>query len=73
MKLIPLLSLFFIFIFVAGCTSPAPRVTPDGGQTTGKVVDVGGLGEDLTALDDVDQELDTGDLDGLDDDLNLDF
>ena len=73
MKLTPLFSLFFILLFVVGCTSPAPRVTPDGGQTTGKVVDVGGLGDDLADLDAVDKDLDTSDLDTLDDDLNLDF
>lgn len=72
MKVTPLLSLFFILLFVVGCTTP-PRVTPDGVQTTGKVVDVGGLGDDLADLDTVASELDTSDLDTVDGDLNLDF
>lgn len=73
MKVTPFLTVFFILLFVVGCTTPAPRVTPDGGQTTGKVVDVGGLGDDLTDIDTVARELDTSDLDTVDEDLSLDF
>ena len=57
--------------FVAGCTAlqtPSEDQTPttDGATVTG-------LQEDLTGLDTLDEELDISDLEGIEDDLNVDF
>ena len=69
------LSVFFL-IFVAllligGCAAPQqPVVAP---TTSNEVAEVDNLGNELSGLDTQDADLDTSDLDGLEDDFNVDF
>ena len=65
------LALFVVLVtaFLIGCSSQLPVVQ----QQSDNVGDVEGLGQDLTGLDSLDEDLDTSDLDGLEDDLNVDF
>lgn len=69
MKLGPLLVLLLVTLTLLGCAQQ--RDIPQ--QPTGKITDVEGIGDDLGALEGIDEELDTSDLDDLDKDLDVDF
>ena len=67
MKLFSSLFLLFTLALLIGCT-PQPTIQP-----TGTIDDVDGMGKGLSTLDTLDEELDTSDLEGVEDDLNVDF
>ncbi len=70
MKFFSLVFLVFVTALIVGCSGPQQPAIQ---QSTGNVEDVDGLGQDLSTLDTLDEELDTSDLEGVEDDLNADF
>ncbi len=71
MKRFSLLLIALAAVFLIGCSTPKEPTVQQ--QASDKVADVDNLGDGLTGLDILDQDLDTSDLDGLEDDLNVDF
>ncbi|GEM_PF-3398875 len=71
MKTLSLVFLFLALLFLVGCASQQPVPSPDPGSAP--VTDVSNLGQDLSTLDSEDTALDTSDLEGMEDDLNVDF
>ena len=57
-------------VFVAGCTVPQAPVVE---QTPTDAPTVEGLQQDLTGLDTLEEDIDVSDLEGVEDDLNVDF
>ena len=60
MKKLIFILLVLALLFIVGCTKETAQQERDGAET-----------EDLGYLDDIDSELDTSDLDNLDEDLDL--
>ena len=66
------LSLFFLLaIFLAGCSTPQQPLAEQTPSSDGATVE--DIQQDLTGLDTLDEDLDISDLEGIEDDLNVDF
>tara|TARA_Y100000310_G_scaffold344346_2_gene456619 strand:+ start:20514 stop:20738 length:225 start_codon:yes stop_codon:yes gene_type:complete len=69
--------LFFVFLIglflLTGCSEEKWKGVDVEGSKSGEIEDVGGLGDDLQDLEGLDDELNLDDLDSLDEDLDFDF
>ncbi len=68
MKKVILTFVLLAAVFVAGCTVPQQPSAPETQTPT-----VEDLQQDLTGLDTLEEEIDISDLEGVEDDLNVDF
>ncbi|MBS3143993.1 hypothetical protein J4208_00240 [Candidatus Woesearchaeota archaeon] len=70
MKKLLLAFVFLTAFFVIGCAVPQEPVVQ---QTSTDAPTVEGLQQDLTGLDTLEEDIDVSDLEGVEDDLNVDF
>lgn len=70
MKKIFLTFVLLAAVFVAGCTVAQQPIVEETPTDTPTVED---LQQDLTGLDTLEEEIDISDLEGIEDDLNVDF
>lgn len=70
MKKVLLTFVLLAAVFAAGCTVPQQPVAEQTPTDTPTVED---LQQDLTGLDTLEEDVDVSDLEGVEDDLNVDF
>ncbi len=68
MKKVLLTFVLLAAVFVAGCTAPQQSIVKETSTPT-----VEEFQQDLTGLDTLEEEIDVSDLEGVEDDLNVDF
>lgn len=72
MKKVLLIFVLLAAVFAAGCTVPQQPIVEET-PTDAPTPTVEDLQQDLTGLDTLEEEIDISDLEGVEDDLNVDF